>query len=178
MQLQRKQKSSFQIILKAFDEVHFFTTNCTRDILLEGYWCQRWKICIVINARRLFSLRKFKKFDYFIKFSFPLTPKWSENSILPWNTCNCFLFSSMPIWLQQAWIQNSFSWVRVNAWSLLWAYGNIFFIVLLFINTLLSFIKWSIHLTSIQPGSYIGQAGILCSPLQLTAPAAAVSVNC
>lgn len=39
-----------------------------------------------------------------------------------------------------------------------------FFIVLLFINTLLLFIKG--YRTYNQPGSYIEQAGILCSLLQ------------
>lgn len=71
-----------------------------------------------------------------------------------------FLIPVHMVW--QAWIQNIFSWVRVNAWSLLWAYGSIFYCSSIY-KYFLAFIK--LYRTNIQPCSCMEWSGILCALL-------------
>lgn len=127
MKSQRKKKPFIQTILKERDKLYLFASNCIWDTLLARYRCQRWKICIVLNAMRFFGLRNiFLNLIIWLIFPFFLSiMKWKF--YIPMKHTQLFSFLILVHMVWQAWIQNIFSWVRVNAWSLLWACGSIFY---------------------------------------------------
>lgn len=127
MKSQRKEKSFIQTILKECDKLYVFACYCIWETLLAMYRCQRWKMHIAINAIGLFGLRNsFLNSIIWLIFPFLLfIMKWKFYIPIKHIHFFSFLIPVHMVW--KAWIQNIFSWVRVNAWSLLWAYGSIFY---------------------------------------------------
>lgn len=127
MKSQRNKKPFIQTILKECDKLYVFAYYYILETLLARYRCQRWKMHIAINETGLFGLRNsFLNLIIWLFFPFFMfIMKWKFYIPMKHTQFFSFLIPVHMVW--QAWIQNIFLWVRVNVWSLLWAYGSIFY---------------------------------------------------